>query len=712
MLAIFKKEFKSYFRSMTGWIFLAVTLFFTGWYFRYYGLMGGYPYVSYIISGVLFIFLFCLPLLTMRSFSEEARQKTDQLLYTSPVPVWKIIMGKYLAVVVIYAITITVMSIYPWVLRIYGEVPMAENYLAFFGFLLFGMTCLAIGILVSVLTENQIIAAVLTFFTLLLGVMIPGISNMISINGNAFTRILKAFDLTSYMNASLYGMFYWPSFLYYFSVIFICLYLTGFVILKRRWHIATHGIMRAITSASGMLLMFGIIIVINIAVNMLPDRYLMKDMTYNAINSITKDTEAILDNLTKPVTIYVLADPETKDETIESTLNCMDDYSSMITVEYISPSENPYFYTTYTDTCPDDNSMIVVANNRSKLIEYYDCYQVQYNYSYNEQTGSYDTTDYQVSGYDGEGRILSAINYVMNSTIPKIYCITGHDEFTLDQDLMMKIENANFDVENINLLTYDSIPEDADMVFVIAPLVDLNEEEVGKIREFLQKGKDAIFVVAFSDADELTTYYSLLSDYGISVVPGLVYEEGRAYYNTQPFYLLPDIVNTDITQGIYSALRNKYVYMPYAKGLLVEEFPDVTTMTFLRTTENSYSKIDFETSAEQTDADIAGPFALGVYAEKIYPQSSSEITVFSSDYFLYQDVNMAVNGNNYEVFMNALFKMADGENTTSIPVKSYSFNQIIMDETARSIFSILLIGILPVVLLIMGFNVWFLRRKK
>ncbi|HPF29060.1 MAG TPA: hypothetical protein PLZ77_03020, partial [Lachnospiraceae bacterium] len=178
------------------------------------------------------------------------------------------------------------------------------------------------------------------------------------------------------------------------------------------------------------------------------------------------------------------------------------------------------------------------------------------------------------------------------------------------------------------------------------------------------------------------------------------------------FYLLPDIVNTDITQGIYSALRNKYVYMPYAKGLLVEEFPDVTTTTFLRTTENSYSKIDFETSAEQTDADIAGPFALGVYAEKIYPQSSSEITVFSSDYFLYQDVNMAVNGNNYEVFMNALFKMADGENTTSIPVKSYSFNQIIMDETARSIFSILLIGILPVVLLIMGFNVWFLRRKK
>ena len=106
MLAILKKELSSYFHSMLGWLFLALNLFFAGWNFRYYGMTAGYPYVSYVISGILMIFLLSIPILTMRVFSEESRTKTDQLLYTSPVPIWKIILGKYLALAVIFVMLI------------------------------------------------------------------------------------------------------------------------------------------------------------------------------------------------------------------------------------------------------------------------------------------------------------------------------------------------------------------------------------------------------------------------------------------------------------------------------------------------------------------------------------------------------------------------------------------------------------------------------
>ena len=155
MWAVFKKEWQGNFRTLTGWIFLAVTIFFLGWYFNYFGLNSGLPYVSYIISAVQFIFLFTLPLLTMRSFSEEKRYKTDQLLFTSPVDVWQIILGKYLAAVSVFLPVIPILAIYPLVLGIYGEVPFAENALAICGFLFFGLAALAVGIFISALTDHR-----------------------------------------------------------------------------------------------------------------------------------------------------------------------------------------------------------------------------------------------------------------------------------------------------------------------------------------------------------------------------------------------------------------------------------------------------------------------------------------------------------------------------------------------------------------------------
>ncbi|MBR6344755.1 MAG: ABC transporter, partial [Lachnospiraceae bacterium] len=103
MTAVYRKELKSFWGSLSGWLFIAVNLFFSGWYFRYYGLIMGYPYIAYVCSNITIIIILSLPFITMRTISEEMRLRTDQLLFTSPVPIWKVVVGKYLALLTIFA---------------------------------------------------------------------------------------------------------------------------------------------------------------------------------------------------------------------------------------------------------------------------------------------------------------------------------------------------------------------------------------------------------------------------------------------------------------------------------------------------------------------------------------------------------------------------------------------------------------------------------
>lgn len=709
MRAIYKKELRGFFFSMIGWLFLAVNLFFAGWHFRAQGMTNGYPYISYVISSIMFIFLCSIPILTMRIFADETKQRTDQLLYTSPVPIWKIVIGKYLALItLIFGITI-VIGLYQFILGIYGKVPYGENLLALLGFFLFAITCEAIGLFLSSITDSQIIAAVLTFFTLMVTAMISSINNLISSTGNIFTKILSIVDMTGYLQNFLYGKLYIPAFFYYLSVIAICLYLTIFFIQKKRWSVASHGIAKVVSSASGMVVTLIVIVAINVLVSMLPEKMILKDLTYNGLYSLTSESRDFLRTIDEPITIYVLAESSDQDSTIANTLENMANFNKNITVTNVSPTQNPSFYSSYTDTNPTYNSLIVTCGEKSKVIDYFLCYQMTYEYDFDFASGSTVVTDYTVTGYDGEGRIISAISYVSNPENQKVYCITGHDELDLEDNLKAELDKANIDYESINLLTYDRIPEDADCIFVLGPLVDFTNDEIEKVNFYLTSGGNAVFLVAYTDAMELTNYYSLLQPYGINVEPGLVMEQGSSYYNTQQYLLLPDILNSDITKGVFSTFRNKYVYLPFAKGFtLTQMASDVTSTTFLQTTENAYLLTDI--AGEDDTTPPTSCYVLGVFSTKIYPEFESSILAISSDYFLYQDVDEVVNGNNYIVFMNAVNKILGNEDTSSIPAKEYSYDTIVMDEAARAVFSFVVLVIIPVALVFVGLI--FIRRRK
>ena len=167
MTAVYKRELKSYLTSMIGYLFIFFVLVLTGVYFSAYQLSAAYPKFEYTLSSLTFVFLIGVPLLTMRVLAEERKQKTDQLLLTAPVSVGNIVMGKYLALVTVYAIPVLIMCTYPLIMAKFGEVSYAASYTGILGFFLLGCANLAIGVFLSALTESQVIAAVLTVVFLL-----------------------------------------------------------------------------------------------------------------------------------------------------------------------------------------------------------------------------------------------------------------------------------------------------------------------------------------------------------------------------------------------------------------------------------------------------------------------------------------------------------------------------------------------------------------
>lgn len=168
MKAVYRKELSSFFRSMTGYVLIAFLVTFTGVYFMIYNLGQGYPYFSYTLSAVMLILLVLVPVLTMRSFAEERKSKTDQLLLTSPVRISSIVAGKFLAMATVYLVPNLIFCFFPLIIKMQGNAYLLTDYAAILQFFLLGCVFISIGLFFSSLTESPIIAAVSTFAATLL----------------------------------------------------------------------------------------------------------------------------------------------------------------------------------------------------------------------------------------------------------------------------------------------------------------------------------------------------------------------------------------------------------------------------------------------------------------------------------------------------------------------------------------------------------------
>ncbi|GHU66366.1 hypothetical protein FACS189447_07060 [Spirochaetia bacterium] len=179
MISIFKREIKAYFVTPIGYLYMGLFLLITGLFFTFGNILSQSSQFSGFLGNMLFIYLFAIPLLTMRLFSEEKRQKTDQLLLTSPVSIPEIVCGKFLAALALYAMTMVVTLLYAVVIAIFGDLQTAAVIGSYIGFLFLGAGYISIGVLISASTENQLTAALVTFFALLVILLIDSVAQMV-----------------------------------------------------------------------------------------------------------------------------------------------------------------------------------------------------------------------------------------------------------------------------------------------------------------------------------------------------------------------------------------------------------------------------------------------------------------------------------------------------------------------------------------------------
>jgi ABC-2 type transport system permease protein len=189
--------------------------------------------ISSYFQILMYAYIVILPLLTMKSFSEEKRMKTEQLLLTSPVSLWGMVMGKFLAAFTMFFGTVAVSSLYYLVLGIYGEPNWAKIIGCGVAMLLIGICFIAIGILISSLTENQFVAAMCTM-GVLAGLIVVAVINAI-IDNYYIRLVLDWVSIYSRFGNFTQGIFDFASILYYVSIAAVCLFLTVRVYEKRRF---------------------------------------------------------------------------------------------------------------------------------------------------------------------------------------------------------------------------------------------------------------------------------------------------------------------------------------------------------------------------------------------------------------------------------------------------------------------------------------------
>lgn len=282
-------------------------------------------------------------------------------------------------------------------------------------------------------------------------------------------------------------------------------------------------------------------------------------------------------------------------------------------------------------------------------------------------------------------------------------------------------------------MDYEEIPEDAAALIVNAPTQDFSADDTQKVLTYLEKGGDILINTTYT-GQEMEQFSRILDFYGVQVSKGLIIETGRNSYYQDPFYLLPGVEYDAVTADIYSG--NSYVFAPYCQGITVTDKEDVEVTPLLSSSEQSYVRDDIEnsTSYDKQEGDVDGPFYIGVscVAQTVGEEASTDNRVeeeeneelvtgydgvsngviFScADLFTYE-ADAMVAGTNQKLFSGALTCFqTEADSSVVIPVKSYEVEYLTISQGWLSVLALISTIVLPFGFLIMGFVIWFRRRK-
>ncbi len=443
-----------------------------------------------------------------------------------------------------------------------------------------------------------------------------------------------------------------------------------------------------------------LLIVANIFVSVMPTTMTKYDISSSKLYSITSNTKVVVNNLQQDVTIYWVVQADAEDQVIENLLGKYESLSSHIDVVKKNPDVFPTFTEQYTDEEVPNNSIIVESGERYRYISYDEIYETEMDY--------YSYT-YNVTGFDGEGAITSAIDYVVTEDLPQLYVLEGHGEGDLPTTFADSLEKENVVLNSISLLTVDEIPEEADALMIYAPQSDISEAEATMLSDYTANGGKLLVIAGPVEGAELTNLNGLLSNYGVTMNEGIVIEGSRENYTGYPNMLLPNMESHAITDPLIE--DRYYAIVPLSQGMTVGSTSNGTVTELMYTSGYAFSKVaGFELDTyEYEEGDIEGPFTIAL---TIDTNGGGQIVWFSASDFLDDMYNAYSSGANVDLAMNAVSSLLGEREAISIRSKSLNYNYLTISEDTASTLKLLMIGVFPLTYLGIGIFVILSKRGK
>ncbi len=449
-----------------------------------------------------------------------------------------------------------------------------------------------------------------------------------------------------------------------------------------------------------VLIVIAALVLVNLVVQKLD---IEADLTTEELYTISDKSKETLSNVSEEISIYVLSKTGEEDQILEQILSEYTSNCSKITVEYRDPYRYPDFakeFSENSDTIEND-SVIVKCGQKYKVISPDSLY---------EYTPDYFTGSYELTGLTAESEITNAINYVSMGEAPLIYYVVGHNEFDISETFKAELEKRNYEVQNLNITEKKGVPEDCDILLMTTPAVDYSKDEAEYVIEYLSKDGNAM---VFIDSNkEIPNFDRILADYGVKQGNALIFEGDSDKYYQYPIWLIPEIKNTDVTEQLRQS--GYIMLMMYVQGIDILDLKkeSVSIEPVFTTSSSSYGKTsDNPETFNFEEGDIRGPFNAAVLITDSYYTDRNHTTKLAvcGTSTIIRDEAMTNAGLLYVLDCASWLK--GGESTTIyIPAKSLETDYITIPDGTKSNITILVCGVIPGIIFILGIIVWYKRR--
>lgn len=714
MTAVYGKELSAYFKNPQGYLCLAVYYLLGGQFFLMQLRYVGTDDISGIFTNMYMVAALTLPLLTMRLFAEEKRQHTDQVLFTAPVSLGEIVWGKFLAAFTLYMIGIMVCVFYFALVNTFSAAAPLWNLFFgnFLGLILLGAALVSIGLLVSALTESQVLAAVGTFGCMLFLMLLNGIGGVLPSALSFLERPLLALSFSGRYADFTAGILKAENVLFFVSVVLVCNFLTVRVLDKGRWmtdkRVKNAGLSVLVTAA-----FLGVVILANVVASMLLDRLPSIDLTKNGIYQLTEDSVQVVESLESQVELIVCYGEEDLKSTEygRQTYEILKGYErrgDKVSLRFADLIKEPELSAQYGDYGITHGSIVIRSADRVKLVTLNDCIETQMDYT--NYTYLYKSRAEQV--------LTSGILYVTENSVVKASILTGHAEAGC-RDMINYLQENNYMVVEQNISTEEIDPQ-AQLVFLLAPTTDYTQEELKKLDRFLDNegmfGKSLIYV-ASHEQPALPALESFLAEWGIGVGSGLIVEtESTNVYDQQGFMF--GALYGEAAAPYLELMKNPSIpflgYYCRPLSVLWEEKDNRSAVYLIGTGENCtlypLGEADFDPAEYEKGAygiAVLGDRLkyVGTEAHRSYVAAFGSAAMFSSSQIV------SNNFGNKDFTVGLINTLAGKQNSVSIPSVGFTYEKLQFTKSDYTAVSVLFGTVLPAVVFLAGAVMWLHRRR-